>query len=205
MHFPLNKAQPIDLPLKLASRSPARARLLTQIGVQFTIDAVDIDETPHKYEKPVDYVKRVAQEKALAAHHLDPRSFILAADTIVAIGPRILRKAGSADEARQQLRLLSGRRHRVLTAVVLCNPQGHLRQRLCQSHVAFKALDLQEIEGYVASDEWREVAVYRHNGLAGCFIRHLNGLASTIEGLPLFATYQLLKGHYCAASSPDTR
>lgn len=179
-------------PLILASSSASRLRLLTEMGVSFTTSPTDIDESVRPQELPVSYVTRIAQEKALPL--LSTKTHILSADTIVALGHRILRKAQSAQEAYAQISMLSGRRHRVLTAVVLTLPGGVQRKRLAQTHVSFKPLDKGEKEAFIQSGEWRNVAVYRIEGMAGRFVKQLNGLSSTICGLPLFPTYQLLRG-----------
>ena len=182
--------------LILASSSPSRARLLTQMGVLFQSIPSSIDETPFPREKPLDYIKRMAQEKAnfVTSHH--PEHFVLAADTIVALGTRILRKAESAEEARAQLSLISGKRHKSCTALTLVFPYKEKTvTRICTTHVAFKSLDAQEIDFYIASQQWRNVAVYQSEGIAGQFIRFMRGHPSTLMGLPLFDTYQMLRPH----------
>ena len=179
--------------LILASQSPSRARLLTQLGVPFDVFPSFIDETPLPKEKPLEYVQRIAQEKARSVASRHPERFVLAADTIVALGTRILRKAESEEEARDQLSLISGRRHRSCTALSFIVPNGKCHVRLCMTHVAFKALDIQEIDSYIASKEWCNVVVYKSEGRAGQFIRFLRGQPSTLMGLPLFDTYQMLR------------
>ncbi len=181
-------------PLILASASPSRHALLTRLGVSFRTSPAHLDETPHPRERPSAYGMRISLEKACAVAKDQSDAFVLAADTFVALGARILRKAEDAGEARLQMRLLSGRRHRVYTAIALWTPEGSILQRLAMTHVSFKALDSNEIDLFVRSGEWENVAVYRHEGVAGRFIRHLSGLTSTISGLPLFETSQLLKG-----------
>jgi septum formation protein len=163
------------------------------MGVPFSVVPTNIDETPHKNELPPLYVKRVAQEKAQSLTGPQP-AYILTADTIVGVGRRILRKAQDITDAEHQIRLLSGRRHRVYTAVVLRSPDGQLSSRLAQTHVAFKHLEEKEIALFLASREWENVAVYRIDGVAGCFTKQITGLQSTVSGLPLYHTYQLLKG-----------
>ena len=139
--------------LTLASASPRRRDLLARLGV--TPDAVtpaDIDETPLKYERPRDYALRMGREKAFT---VDAPGFVLAGDTVVAAGRRILPKTEEESEARDCLKLLSGRRHVVLSSVVLRAPDGSIRERLNENVVRFKSLSLEEIDAYIASDEWR--------------------------------------------------
>lgn len=181
--------------LVLASQSPSRYRLLTQLGVPFVVDAADIDETPLRGELPKWYVQRVSTDKARAVAERHAEAFILAADTIVTMGTRIFRKAESAQEASSQLHALSGRRHRIYTHLCLRTPHGQFYQKLCVTHVAFKVLEEKEIQAFVASEQWRGVAVYEHEGFAARFIQWMRGLPSTIKGLPLFDTYQILRGH----------
>lgn len=181
-------------PLVLASASPRRLDLLAQIGV--TPDRVipaDIDETPLRAELPNLYVRRMAHAKAAAIACDD--AFLLAADTVVAAGRRILPKAESEAEGRACLTLLSGRRHRVMTAVVLRAPDGRRTERLCESVVAFARLTTRDIDAYIASGEWAgKAGGYAIQGLAASFIRFLSGSHSNVVGLPLFETAQLLRG-----------
>ena len=179
----------------LASQSPSRSMLLQQLGVPFEIQSADIDETPMARERPTSYVTRVSREKAEKVSELFFDRPILAADTIVAVGTRILRKAQSEQECYDQLCLISGRRHRVYTALSLRLPSGAYHTRLCVTHVAVKILEPHEQSHFVRSQEWRNVAVYRLEGLMGMHIRMIRGLPSTVQGLPLWDTYALLKGH----------
>lgn len=181
--------------LILASQSPSRARLLTQLGIAFQVAPAAIDETPLPKEKSLDYIKRIALEKARFVASSYPEQFILAADTIVVLGTRILRKAENEAEARAQLALISGRRHRSCTALALVFPNGNSRVRICTTHVAFKVLEAKEIDSYIASRQWCNVAVYQSEGIAGQFIRFMRGQPSTVMGLPLFDTYQMLRPH----------
>ncbi len=181
--------------LILASQSPSRSLLLARIGIPFKVHPADIDETPILRERPTAYVTRVAREKAEKVSSTHPDCPILGADTIVAVGTRILRKAETESEVYQQLRLISGRRHRVYTALALRLPSGAYYTRLCVTHVAIKVLEAHEQRDFVASQEWRNVAVYRIEGLMGLYIRMIRGLPSTIQGLPLWDTYSLLRGH----------
>jgi septum formation protein len=157
------------------------------------IDPADIDETPRKAELPARYAARMAAEKAegVAARH--PGALVLAADTVVAAGRRILPKAEAEAEARECLALLSGRRHRVLTAVTLIGADGRARHRLSTSSVAFRLLPPPEILSYLASGEWRgKAGGYAIQGRAEAFVRFLGGSHSGVVGLPLLETRTLL-------------
>ena len=179
----------------LASQSPSRFALLSQLGIPFNVYPADIDETPMATERPTPYVMRMAREKAAKVSEQFSQLPILAADTIVAVGTRILRKAENEQEAYEQLRLISGRRHRVYTALALRMPSGAYYTRLCVTHVAVKVLEADEIAFFLRSGEWRNVAVYRIEGIMGMYIRMIRGLSSTVQGLPLWDVYALLKGH----------
>lgn len=180
--------------LVLASASPRRLALLAQIGI--TPDRVvspNIDESPLRDELPRSYAQRLARAKAAAA--AEPAAYILAADTVVAAGRRILPKADTEQQARACLALLSGRRHRVITAVVLRSPGGRQGERLAQSAVGFARLTEQQIDAYLATEEWRgKAGGYAIQGRAATFIRFLSGSYSNVVGLPLFETAQLLRG-----------
>ncbi len=184
--------------LILASASPRRRELLARLGiVPAAIRASDIDETPHRAELPRAYALRMAREKALASHEGlaegDP-SFILSGDTVVACGRRILPKAEDEATARSCLRLLSGRRHRVLSAVALLSPSGALQDRLSETIVRFKRLSDQEIEAYIAGGEWHgKAGGYAIQGAAEGLITWISGSHSGVMGLPLFETRALLK------------
>jgi septum formation protein len=179
--------------LVLASASPRRLELLARLGI--TPDAIvpaDIDETPLRAEIPDRYALRMAAEKAAAVAR--PGSIVLAADTVVAAGRRILPKAESEDEARAALTLLSGRRHRVHSAVAVTDPAGRTRLRLSTSLVAFKRLSAEEIDSYLASGEWRgKAGGYAIQGRAEALVRMLSGSHSGVMGLPLFETRALLR------------
>lgn len=181
-------------PLILASASPRRLALLAQIGI--TPDAVlptDIDETPLVSEPPRLLAQRLARAKAAAAARAG--AFVLAADTVVALGRRVLPKAESVAEARNCLTLLSGRRHSVLTAVVLLAPDGRRAERVVDSTVTFARLTLPVIDAYLASGEWQgKAGGYAIQGAAAAHIRFLSGSHSNVVGLPLFETAQLLRG-----------
>ena len=179
--------------LILASASPRRRELIARLGV--TPDAIvpaDIDETPLKGEVPRDYAKRMAREKAEAAARED--GFVLAGDTVVAAGRRILPKAEDEATARACLDLLSGRRHRVLSAIALRAPDGTLRERLSETVVIFKRLSADEIDAYIASGEWDgKAGGYAIQGIAEGLISRIQGSHSGVVGLPLFETRALLK------------
>ena len=180
--------------LILASQSPRRLELLARLGI--VPDAVipaHIDETAHKSELPMPYARRVAAAKAAAV--AAPGALTLAADTVVAAGRRILPKAESEAEARFCLDLLSGRRHRVHCAVTLIDADGRARHRLSSSIVTFKRLSAEEIDAYIASDEWRgKAGGYAIQGHAAAFIPWIAGSYSNVVGLPLHETAQLLAG-----------
>ena len=183
------------LPLILASSSPRRLMLLKQIGiVPDQIVSPDIDETPARDELPRPYAARMARAKAAAVSSTD--HLVLAADTVVSAGRRILPKAESVEEVRACLTLLSGRRHRVMTAIVLTGPEGRSTERLVESIVTFNRLTDEQIERYVATREGEgKAGGYAINGHAASFIRFLSGSHSAVVGLPLFETAQLLRGH----------
>lgn len=178
--------------LILASASPRRLELLARLGVTpDRVAAADIDESPHKAEVPRDYARRMAREKALAIGSED--AHILAGDTVVALGRRILPKAEDEATARSCLKLMSGRRHRVLSAIALKAPDGTLRERLSETIVRFKPLSAQEIDAYVASGEWHgKAGGYAIQGSAEGLIAWISGSHSGVVGLPLFETRALL-------------
>jgi septum formation protein len=181
--------------LVLASASPRRLELLARLGV--TPDAVlpaDIDETPGRGELPDRYACRMASEKAAAASAGAGPSLVLAADTVVAAGRRILPKAESESEALRCLELLSGRRHRVHSAVALAAPGAAPRVKLSTSIVTFKRLSADELDAYVESGEWRgKAGGYAIQGRAEALVRFLSGSHSGVMGLPLYETRTLLR------------
>jgi septum formation protein len=182
--------------LVLASASPRRLALLEQIGIRpDAVRAAGLDEAPLKGELPRLHAARLAREKAQAVASLEPGAFVLAADTVVACGRRILPKTESEAEARACLALLSGRAHRVYTAVALVAPDGRLRERMSETRVAFKRLSDAECEAYIALGEWRgKAGGYAIQGHAGVFVRLLTGSYSGVVGLPLHETASLLQG-----------
>jgi septum formation protein len=179
--------------LILASASPPRRELLARLGIEpVRVVHADIDETPRKGELPRDYAVRMAREKAVAA--ADPSGHVLAGDTVVAVGRRILPKAEDEATARRCLELLSGRRHRVLSAVALAAPDGTVRERLSETQVRFKRLSEEEIRAYLAGGEWHgKAGGYAIQGSVEGLIAWIGGSHSGVVGLPLFETRALLK------------
>jgi septum formation protein len=180
--------------LVLASASPRRLAFLAQIGIApDEVVAAEIDETPLKGETPRLLALRLARAKAEAVR--GQGAIVLAADTVVAVGRRILPKAETEAQARACLELLSGRTHRVYTGVAVKAPEGALRTRLVETRVTFKLLSAAEIERYIASDEWRgKAGGYAAQGLAGRYITSMIGSYSSVIGLPLYETANLLEG-----------
>ncbi|WP_370154825.1 nucleoside triphosphate pyrophosphatase [Ferrovibrio sp.] len=187
-------ASPVSL--VLASASPRRRDLLAQMGVTPTeILPAELDETPGKGELPRALALRLAAGKAAAVAALRPDALVLAADTVVALGRRILPKAADAAEVRACLALLSGRRHRVLTGLVLCHPDGRRQTRLAETIVRFKRLSAAEIAAYAACGEGEgKAGGYGIQGRAAAFVPWIGGSYSNVVGLPLAETAQLLDG-----------
>ena len=186
-------------PLVLASSSPRRRELLAQIGlVPALIVAPSVDETPLRDELPRPYVERLALAKSQSALTMTPTmpdALILAADTVVALGRRILPKAEDEATARRCLGLLSGRRHRVITAVVLLHPGGR-SARVVESVVAFSRMTARQTDALIAAGDWHgKAGGYAVQGHAASVVRFLSGSYSNVVGLPLFETAQLLRGH----------
>lgn len=188
--------------LILASGSPRRLDLLKQAGIEpARLMPMDLDETPKKNEHPRTLARRLSGEKARAAAAViahDPEwrdSTVLAADTVVAVGSRILPKAEFIDEASAALHLLSGRSHWVYTGVCIITPGGRLRQKIVETKVRFKRLSEDEIEAYLGSGQWRgKAGAYAIQGVAGLFVQKLSGSYTNVVGLPLYETMQLLTG-----------
>lgn len=181
-------------PLILASASPRRLDLLKQIGIiPDQVIPAEVDEAPIKGELPRAHALRLASEKAQKVAPLAPDAAILAADTVVACGRRILPKAETEDEARACLNLLSGRRHKVFGGIALRLPNGRILSRVAQTAVAFKRLSAQEIEGYMRSGEWQgKAGGYAIQGRADAFVRGLMGSYSNVVGLALHDAANLL-------------
>ena len=180
--------------LILGSASPRRRELLARLGLEpDEVVSTDIDESPLKAEIPRDYAVRMAREKALAV--TDGDAHVLAGDTVAALGRRILPKAEDEATARACLALMSGRRHRVLSAIALRAPDGSLRERLSETIVRFKPLSAAEIDSYIAGGEWHgKAGGYAIQGSAEGLIAWISGSHSGVVGLPLFETRALLRG-----------
>jgi septum formation protein len=183
-------------PLVLASASPRRLELLAQIGLKPDhIDPAHIDESPRPKETPRLLAQRLALEKAQAVAGRHDGAFVLAADTVVAVGRRVLGKAENETEARAFLQLLSGRAHRVLTGVAVIGPDGRRASRLGEARVHFKRLTPREIDGCLKAGEWRgKAGAYAIQGRAGGLVIALQGSYSAVVGLPLYETRALLAG-----------
>jgi septum formation protein len=188
-------------PLVLASASPRRIALLAQAGIKpDRVLPADIDETPARAEHPRLLAKRLAQAKAdkvwsALAREAAPGAFVLAADTVVAVGRRICAKADRSEDAEASLRLLSGRAHRVYSAVCLRTPGGRSRLRVVETRLRFKRLSREELRDYLASGEWRgKAGGYAIQGLAGAFVVDMVGSYTNVVGLPLYESVQLLNG-----------
>jgi septum formation protein len=183
-------------PLVLASASPRRHELLAQAGVTPDLIApCDLDETPEPGEAPRRLAARLALAKARAAAALHADSFVLAADTVVALGRRVMGKPADEDHAREMLERLSGRGHRVITGVTVRSPDGREASRLGEARVHMKRLDGDDLSALVASGEWRGVAGgYRIQGRAGACVIDLVGSYTAVVGLPLYETLCLLRG-----------
>ena len=188
--------------LILASGSPRRVELLAQARIEpARLLPMDIDETPKRSENPRTLAQRLAREKAEAAFAVVRADdemkggWVLAADTVVAVGRRILPKAEYEADAFSCLNLLSGRAHWVYTGVTLIAPSGHTRSRIVETKVRFKRLSNAEIDAYVQSGEWRgKAGGYGIQGIAGSFVQKLAGSYTSVVGLPLTETLQLLDG-----------
>jgi septum formation protein len=185
-------------PLILASSSPRRLALLHQVGVEpSAIEGPEVDETPRPRELPRAHASRLAAAKtdAVAGRQPDADRFVLGADTVVACGRRILPKATDAAVAERCLKLLSGRRHRVYTGVMILAPNGRRAAHLVMTAVRFKRLGTEELGAYLASSEWQgKAGGYAIQGRAEAFILAINGSWSNVVGLPLAVTADLLRG-----------
>ncbi len=188
--------------LVLASGSPRRLELLHQIGIEpARLMPMDIDETPVKLEHPRTLCRRLSLQKAEAAHaalkseQTWKDAYVLGSDTVVAVGRRIVGKAGYTEEASAALHLLSGRSHWVYTGICLVTPGGKIRQKVVETKVRFKRLTTREIDAYIASGQWRgKAGAYGIQGIAGSFVQKLTGSYTNVVGLPLYETMSLLSG-----------
>jgi septum formation protein len=182
--------------LILASASPRRLQLLAQAGVTpDAVDPSDIDEAPLKDETPRRLALRLAQQKAQTVASRHSGAFVLAADTLVAVGSRVLGKPADADEALKMLTMLSGRSHKVLTGVAVIAPDGRTASRLTETRVTFKRLERREADAFIAAGEWRDAAGgYKIHQLAGTFVTDLSGSYTGVVGLPLYEALALLRG-----------
>lgn len=184
-------------PLILASASPRRKELLAQIGViPSEISPADIDESEKPKEQPREVAKRLAQEKAEHIRKTHTDGFILAADTVVGCGRDILPKTETEEEARTCLEKLSGRRHHVYGGICVIIPSGKIITRICDTVVKFKRLTNEEIDFYIASEEWRgKAGGYAIQGLAATYISDMQGSYSNVVGLSLYDTMNILNGN----------
>lgn len=194
MTFPKAALFSVKNKIILASSSPRRKELLAQIGiVPDAIIPADIDETLHKNEIPRDFAMRLSQSKAEKIAGLHPDNFILAADTVVACGRRVLDKPIDADDARRILEILSGRRHTVYGGICLITPSGKILRRLCETVVSFRHLSKSDIEAYIDSKDWEgKAGAYAIQGPAATFVKFMSGSHSNIIGLSLYDTMQML-------------
>lgn len=181
--------------LVLASNSPRRRELLAQLGVAFRVLPADIDESVGADETPQDYVLRMAMEKALSVATHEPGARVLGADTTVVLDDDILGKPASHGDALATLARLSGRSHQVMTGICLATPAGS-HGEVVTTEVTFVTLDLETCEAYLATDEpWDKAGSYGIQGLAGAFVRAIEGSYSNVVGLPLAETWALLRRH----------
>ncbi len=181
--------------LVLASASPRRLDLLARIGVvPDAVDPADIDESVPRGELPRVHALRLAEEKAAATAERHPQAFVLAADTVVAVGRRILPKVEDEATLRECMALLSGRRHRVMTGVALALPDGSMRSKIVETMIAMKRLSPQDVDFYAAHGEWRgKAGGYALQGYGEVYVRHIAGSYSNVVGLPLAETRVMLK------------
>ena len=180
----------------LASASPRRLSLLAQVGLEPSeVVPSTIDETPLKDELPRPLALRLCAAKAASVAAAHPRSWVLAADTVVACGRRVLGKAEDETEARKFLTLLSGRRHKVIGGIALAAPDGKVHTRAVETTVSFKRLAPADIDAYIAGGEWKDKAgAYAIQGYAAAWVKFLNGSYSNVVGLSLYDTLQIMKG-----------
>jgi len=189
--------------LVLASASPRRLDLLAQVGIiPDAVDPADIDEAARRNETPRLLAQRLAKAKAVAVAARQPGAFVLGADTVVTVGLRVLPKTETEAEVRACLHLLSGRNHKVMTAIAVVAPDGAVAGRLVETRVQFKRLEPTELDAYVAGGEWRgKAGGYGVQGRAGAFVISLHGSYTAVVGLPLYETLSLLQGRGWRAGS----
>ena len=182
--------------LVLASASPRRLELLRQVGIEpDRVDPADIDEPPLRDETPRRLVARLANGKAQAVAARHPQAHVLAADTIVAVGRRILGKPEHEADARRMLTLLSGRPHKVLTGVAVIAPDGRTASRVVESRITFKRITDRELDAFIAGGDWTDASGgYKIHRLAGAFVTDISGSYTSVVGLPLYETLNLLGG-----------
>lgn len=179
----------------LASSSPQRRRLLEQIDYKpKKIISADIDEAEKEHERPLPYVRRMARTKALAVAALNPGENVLASDTIITVGLRIIHKSQTDEDQIKVMRLLSGRNHKVISAVCLVDAEGKITERVVTTRIAMKRLSEKEIKDYVTSKEWVGVCGYKIEGSLAGFVRNMVGSFTGVVGLPLYETRNLLIG-----------
>lgn len=191
----MSDVQNMAVPLILASSSPRRVELLAQIGiVPAQILPADIDETPLKDESPLQMARRLAFQKAQEIFKDHSDSCVIGADTVVAVGRRVLGKPEDAGDAKRMLEMLSGRRHKVIGGLCILAPNGHKLVKAITTAVIFKRLDRSEIDAYIQSGEWQgKAGAYGIQGRAGAFVRSINGSYSNVVGLSLHETANALK------------
>ena len=193
--LPKNNLWGLSQGFNLASGSPQRQHLLREGGFEpDEIIPADIDETPLPGELPARYVKRIAIEKAKAVAGKNPGRCVLSADTVIAVGKRIIRKAQTVDQARANLDLLSGRRHRVITGFCVITPDGRMIAKVVQTAVILKRMDTVDRDAIINSNQWQGVAGYRIEGILSACVSKIIGSHPNIVGLPIFEVAQVLKG-----------
>jgi len=184
----------MSAPLVLASASPRRRELLARLGIAFDVVASDVPETPLPGEHPEHFAQRAARDKSVEVARRCPGRYVLAADTVVVIDDTILGKPVDRDDARRMLQALSGRTHRVLTAVALIDPQQRIEELLVQSRVEFRRLTAGEVEDYLDSGEpFDKAGAYAVQGRAQQFVVRVDGSLSNVIGLPMDEVAALLR------------
>lgn len=179
----------------LASCSPQRYALLQQIGYEpLSVEGADIDETPHKFEQPTEYVKRMAKEKALVVAARHPGQIVLAGDTVVTVAKKILQKAPNPEAQKEVMHLLSGKAHKVLSGVCVVSAEGKVAVRCVVTRIVMKKLTEKEIDDYIATNEWVGCAGYKIEGCLAGFVKKIIGSYSGVVGLPLYEVKNMLNG-----------